>query len=404
MTQSQPGQIAHGVPQQTLAQVFVRFLRFGSLAWGGPVAQIAMLQRELVEEERWISPGKFNRAYALYQTLPGPEAHELCVYFGTLARGRLGGLVAGLGFMLPGLLSMLALSWVYVRFGVDSPALAAAFAGIQAAVLALIARGTQRIASHALVNPLTWSIAIGALAATLAGAHFAVVLVLAGLCRQLARDHGTGRAGLVLAAFGALALWAWVARDGTNLPTAIESVRSGANPGPLRLFGSGLQAGMFSFGGAYTAIPFMLHDAVETGRWMTREQFLDGIALGGMLPAPLVVFATFVGFVAGGTQGALASTAGMFLPAFAFTLVGHGLLERAIDHPRLQRFLDGVTAGVVGLIAATALELAPTCIPDLRTALCFALAWAVLARWRAKLAIAVVVPSAGLTGWLLLAR
>src|SRR5688572_24886684 len=137
------------IPHQPLGALFLRFLRFGLLAWGGPVAQIAMLQRELVEEEKWISPERFNRAYAVYQMLPGPEAHELCVYFGTLARGRLGGLLAGLGFMLPGLVLMLAVSWAYVRFGIDSPAFAAVFAGVQVAVLALIVRGVHRIGSHA---------------------------------------------------------------------------------------------------------------------------------------------------------------------------------------------------------------------------------------------------------------
>src|SRR5688572_27819229 len=111
----------NGIPHQPLGALFLRFLRFGALAWGGPVAQIAMLKSELVDEERWITPEKFNRVYAVYQLLPGPEAHELCVYFGTLARGRLGGLLAGLGFMLPGLVLMLGLSWFYVRYGITTP-------------------------------------------------------------------------------------------------------------------------------------------------------------------------------------------------------------------------------------------------------------------------------------------
>ena len=109
------------VPPQSLPQLSLRFLRFGALAWGGPVAQIAMIRESLVDEEHWISSARFNRTLAVYQVLPGPEAQELAVYFGMLARGRIGGFLAGLGFMLPGFVLMLALSWWYVNAGMDSP-------------------------------------------------------------------------------------------------------------------------------------------------------------------------------------------------------------------------------------------------------------------------------------------
>src|SRR5262245_30796554 len=125
-------------PHLSLAAVFLRFLRFGLLAWGGPVAQIAMLQHELVEEERWVSPERFRRALAVYQVLPGPEAHELCVWFGMLARGRAGALLAGLGFMLPGFLLMFAVSALYVHGALQSEALRPVLLGLQAAVLAVI--------------------------------------------------------------------------------------------------------------------------------------------------------------------------------------------------------------------------------------------------------------------------
>jgi chromate transporter len=131
---SEPTFASVSIPPQSLGSLFARFLRFGALAWGGPVAQIAMIKKELVEEERWISTERFNRALAVYQVLPGPEAHELCVYFGMLARGRPGAIVAGLGFMLPGLVLMLLLSWAYASAGFRTDEVAAAFAGVQAAV------------------------------------------------------------------------------------------------------------------------------------------------------------------------------------------------------------------------------------------------------------------------------
>ena len=125
------------VPHESYLHLFLRFLRFGLLAWGGPVAQIAMIRQELVEEEKWIPNARFNRVLAVYQALPGPEAHEMCVYFGMLARGRLGGFLSGLGFMLPGFLLMFALSWFYLKYGLNSPFFAAFFFGCQAAVLPL---------------------------------------------------------------------------------------------------------------------------------------------------------------------------------------------------------------------------------------------------------------------------
>ena len=107
------------VPHESYLRLFLRFLRFGLLAWGGPVAQIAMIRQELVEEEKWIPNARFNRVLAVYQALPGPEAHEMCVYFGMIARGRFGGFLAGLGFMLPGFLLMFVLSWFYLKYGIS---------------------------------------------------------------------------------------------------------------------------------------------------------------------------------------------------------------------------------------------------------------------------------------------
>src|SRR5688572_10587834 len=138
--------------KQTQGHIFLRFLKFGLLAWGGPVAQIAMIKKELVEEEQWVSKEEFNRALALYQALPGPEAHELCVYFGMKAGGRPGGFLAGLGFMLPGFIFMLLFTWLYVRFGIKSPTVQWLFAGVQAAVIALIVFAVYRIGKHAVIN------------------------------------------------------------------------------------------------------------------------------------------------------------------------------------------------------------------------------------------------------------
>ena len=152
-------------PLMSHAALFGRFLRFGLLAFGGPVAQIAMIRRELVDEEKWIDSAAFNKLLAVMQALPGPEAHELCVHLGVRARGRLGGVLAGLGFMLPGLLLMLALAWAYSRLAIDGTWLGAIFLGVQAAVLAVIVRAVHRIGGHVLLDRWLWLAAVGAAAA-----------------------------------------------------------------------------------------------------------------------------------------------------------------------------------------------------------------------------------------------
>src|SRR5215217_2517982 len=180
------GDTGESVPPLSYGQIFRRFLRFGFLAWGGPVAQIAMIRRELVEEEHWVSSARFNRLLAVYQVLPGPEAHELCVFFGTLPKGRLGGFLAGLGFMLPGFLLMFALSWLYLSTNITQTVAAAAFLGVQPAVIALIVRAVHRIGQHVLLDRWLWAIAIVAGLAALAGTPFWVTLPFAGMAYMFA--------------------------------------------------------------------------------------------------------------------------------------------------------------------------------------------------------------------------
>lgn len=398
---ARPAALTTQIPRESYRRLFLRFLRFGTFAWGGPVAQIAMIRQQLVEEERWIGPEHFNRLLALYQVLPGPEAHELCVYFGMLARGRWGGVVAGLGFMLPGFVLMLLLSWAYVRFGLGLPGIAAVLAAAQAAVAALIVRAVVRIGGHVVVDRWTWLIAILAGCAQVAGVHFAITLLFGGLVYLLARMQ-RARFAYALVAAAVIALIGWVVRYGWGavviapgshaIATAIGSISVAA------LFWSGLKAGLLTFGGAYTAIPLLQRDVVVHGGWMSNAQFLDGLALSGLLPAPLIIFATFIGYLGAGFAGAFAITAGVFIPAFAFTLLGHDALERLIDRPRVKYFLDGVTAGVVGIIAGASIGLIRAGVQSLEMAILFVLALLIFFRSKARLTIPAVIAGAALWG------
>ena len=384
-------------PRPTLAAIFRRFLRFGLLAWGGPVAQIAMIKRELVEEEQWLTPERFNRLLAVYQVLPGPEAHELCVHLGMMKRGRLGGILAGLGFMLPGLLLILGIGWLYQRLDLRQPLIAAVFFGIQIGVVALIVRAVHRISYHVLTDRWLWAVAAASAMASWLEVSFWIILPASGLVYAAAAAGRFGRAAAAAVAGLALGLW-------TSAP-AVSVAKIGiveAGPvGVVALFLSGLKAGLLTFGGAYTAIPFVRDDAVGRG-WVSDGQFLDSLALSGVIPAPLIIFATFVGYLAGGLAGALAITAGIFLPAFGFALLFYDRLERVIEDERLHRLLEGVAAGVVGLIAVTVLQLGSSVamsVPSLTLGVAVFLAsLAVLYLWKSKLNVLAVVVGSALLG------
>jgi chromate transporter len=388
----------HTDPRQLrLTALFAKFLRFGVQAFGGPVAQIAMIRQALVEEERWIDPARFNRLLAVLQVLPGPEAHELCVHLGMVARGRIGGLLAGLGFMLPGFALMMAAGWAYATWIAGDAGLTRILLAVQIAVLAVILRAVVRIGQHVVEDWLLANVAAGAFVATLIGLPFWAVLVAAGAVYGLA--HRPGWAALIaIAAIGAgVATIGWSGGPSSNVPVA-------ASISLLALFIAGLKGGLLTFGGAYTAIPYVRADTVGRG-WLSDATFLDGIALAGVLPAPLVIFATFTGYVVGGVGGALAITGGMFLPAFAFSMVLFERMEAVVENPALHRVLAGVAAAVVGIIAATFIQLAIATGGRVSQPVIAAILFgvALLVAWRVKGAwvTPAIVGGAALAGWII---
>ena len=387
-------------PSLTYPALFLRFLKFGILAFGGPVAQIAMIRRDLVDQERWISSARFNRLIAVLQVLPGPEAHELCVHLGMRAKGRIGGLLAGLGFMTPGLLIMLAIGWAYVSLAPVMGLLSGAFLGVQVAIVAVIVRAVHKIGSHILEDRWLWGAALTAFAATLLGVGFWIVLLTAGVAYALVKGRRFVLAGAAIVTAVILAAWLHpVAPPPVAAPAEVGSAATGIPA----MFWTGLKAGLLTFGGAYTAIPYVRADTV--GRGLIGDgPFLDGIAFAGVIPAPLVIFCTFVGFVVGGWGGALAMTAGVFLPAFAFSMIFYERLEAVVADARLHAVLAGVAAAVVGIIGATSLQLGWTTLqraPAVPAALAiFACALAAVWFWKSRYATIVVLGAAAVAGWM----
>ena len=304
-------------PRGHPAEIFLDFLRFGATAFGGPAVQIAELSSEFADRRGWLTRERFRRALAVYQLLPGPEAHEMCCYLGTVRGGRLGGIAAGLGFMLPGLVLMLAASALYGVLDLRSPPVAGAMAAMQIAACALIVRAVFR-----LVAPI-WR-----------------------------ASSDTNKLPMVVVFLASLA---WVNIVGFGGGLQVEAAASIAPRGAGELFGHGLVAGLVTFGGAYTALPYVSSVAAGDAGWMTQQACLDGVAIASVLPAPLVIFGTFVGYQGGGIAGALAFTAGIFLPAFGFTFVGFSMFERLVSWTRARRALDLLGAAAIGMIAGAAM-------------------------------------------------
>jgi chromate transporter len=344
-----------------------------------------MIKSECVDQERWVSNETFAKTLAVYQVLPGPEAHELCVYFGRLRGGKLGGLLAGLGFMLPGFLLMLGLSIAYVEADLAGR-LGDLFYGLNAAVGAIVARAVFRLGPAFVTNLTLALIAAAAFALTLGfEAGFVLVLLGAGIAYELWTNgrRWTGRANSVSLSLPALAL---ALAGAISLSLTAE------------IFLEGLKAGLLTFGGAFTAIPFLQEAAVDTKGWLTQSQFLDGLAMGGVLPAPLIIFSTFIGYIAGGLGGGLAITFGIFLPAFVLPIYFHHGLVAIAENPRIRPFLLGVAAAVVGLIAAVTVEIVEASVVDVPTALLAIGGFAALSRYHAKLTVLFVVLGCGLIG------
>jgi chromate transporter len=373
-------------PPDSRASIFIRFLKFGALAWGGPAAQIAMIKRECVDEEGWVSEESFKKTLAVYQVLPGPEAHELCVYFGRMRGGKLGGFLAGLGFMLPGFVLMLSLSALYVEADLADH-LDELFYGLTAAVGALVARALVRLGGSFITDVTLAAIATVAFALTLFGS-VSFVLVLAG-------------AGLAYELWTNARRWTRHANS-FSLPPALLVVGAAIGVSLTgEIFFEGLKAGLLTFGGAYTVIPFLQESSVDVHHWLTSGEFVDGLAISGVLPAPLIIFSTFVGYLAGGLGGALAMTLGIFLPAFMFPIFLHRFLVAVAENPRIRPFLLGVAAGVIGLIAAVTVEIVDTSVVDVPTAVLAVAAFLALTRWHGKLTVLWVVLGCGAVGALL---
>jgi len=373
----------------SFAEAFRFWLKLGFISFGGPAGQIAIMHTELVERRRWISEQRFLHALNYCMLLPGPEAQQLATYIGWLMHRTWGGIVAGALFVLPSLFILIALSWIYLRFG-DVPLVAGIFYGLKPAVTALVLHAAHRIGTRALKNRWMWGIAAASFIAIFAfDAPFPAIVLAAGLIGHfgarrwpqvfaLGGGHGAGKASYGPALID------------DHTPTPPHARFSRSHLAKVLLLGLGLwllamaalvavnglhgaltqmgwfftKAALLTFGGAYAVLPYVYQGAVETHQWLSGPQMIDGLALGETTPGPLIMVVAFVGFVGGWLKqvlgpdalflgGALAATVVTFftfLPSFVFILAGGPLVEATHGKLGFTAPLSAITAAVVGVI------------------------------------------------------
>jgi chromate transporter len=333
-------------------EVFLYFLMLGFINVGGPVAQITMMYNHMVERRHWLSEDRFVKIMAFCHMLPGPEALQLAIYVGYLKRKLLGGVLAGLTFILPGAVVMIALSWLYVRYG-SLPQVNNVLYVLKPAVLGIIGAGILKLGRASIRNVLLAALLIGAFVGMrFVGINFLLILILAGLLNLLIVQG-----------------WPTIWRSRAVLPTLIGSLIAMpfTDSRWFQMAWLFFKTGLFSFGGAYASIVFLERGAVQQHHWLTSSQLLDGVALSVATPGPFMLFTTFAGYLAGGIAGAIIATFFVFLPSFVFVLAGAPYIERVRDNRWFQAFLAGASAGVVGLIIVVSLDLIPSALIDLQT-------------------------------------
>jgi chromate transporter len=331
-------------------EVFLYFLFLGFVNVGGPVAQITMMFNHMVEKRGWLSKDRFVKIMAFCHMLPGPEALQLAIYVGYLKRKTWGGILAGLTFILPGAVVMIILSWLYVKYG-QLPQVSNALYVLKPAVLGIIAAGIIKLGGAAIRNFFLAVLLIGAFVGMrFAGINFLLILLIAGVLNLIV-DQG----------------WPLLKKTAPTLPATIGGIGLLLPFGDSRLFQVAwlfLKTGLLSFGGAYASLVFVQRGAVAEYHWLSDGQLLDGVALSVATPGPFMLFTTFVGYIASGISGAVLATFFVFLPSFIFVIVGVHYIEKVRENRKIQAFLAGVSAAVVGVITVVSLDLIPEALVD----------------------------------------
>jgi chromate transporter len=373
------------------------FLKLGTIGFGGPVALVGFMHRDLVERRRWITEDTYKLSLALAQIMPGPLAAQVAIAIGYFEGGVLGATLSGLAFVLPSFLMVVGISLAYVAYG-GLWWMQALFYAIGATVIAIIVIAAYKLArSTNKRDPLLWAIFVMLTAVTVwAQAELAEFFIVAGLIVLFARawpgwKHGVlmGLGGIVLGSM----IWlfeAWVRQTTTTADSQDVLAQ-------ILVFFT--KAGAFVFGSGLAIIPFLQQGVVQQFGWLNEHQFLDAVAVAMITPGPVVITVAFIGFLVAGFAGAVMASIGIFLPVYLFTIIPAPWFKRHRDNPQLKAFVDGATAAATGAITGAVLVLGARAIIDLPTAIIALVSLGVL--WRFKISEPIMVTLSGIIGLIL---
>ncbi|MFL5402576.1 MAG: chromate transporter [Gemmatimonadales bacterium] len=364
------------------------FLKLGTIGFGGPIALTGYMQRDLVEQRRWISEPDYKEGLSLAQLAPGPLAAQLAIYLGWIRAGVLGATLVGLAFVLPSLVMVLVLSAMYVRFG-GLPWMQGAFYGVGAAVIAIIAQSARKLTRLTLGRDRFLWLIFGVSGVVTAWTESEIfwLFVAAGLVTMLARGlaRSRGISALILPVPGCL------------LAAVFEPMSAGLLS---KLFYYFAAASMLVFGSGLAIVPFLHAGVVQQFHWLNERQFLDAVAVSMITPGPVVITVAFIGFLVAGLAGSLVAALGMFLPTYLVVVLAAPHYRRFAGNLQVRAFVDGVTAAATGAIAGAVFVLGRRAIVDLPTILIALVVFGILGVTK-KIPDPILIILAGVAGLLL---
>jgi chromate transporter len=356
--------------RNSMTELALYFLRLGFLGFGGPVALVGQMERELVNDKKWLTKEEMRESIAICQSLPGPLAIQVGIYIAWLRCGFWGAWLGGWCFILPNFVIVAALGALYVYFG-DLRPVTGIFYGVSPAVIALILHSCYRLAKLGMEDWVQWVIAAICLAVTvILQAEVAILFIGAGIIGILYYGSIFKRTPATLSAVAVV--------PAATAPIAL--VATGSTLGQLLLFF--LKAGSLTFGSGLVIVPFLEQGLVQQYGWLNEREFLIAVAVGMISPGPVVITATFVGYLVAGFWGSLVSTIGIFLPSFLLVLIVAPILARHRENPNVQGFVKGAYAAAIGTILGACILLGKIAIGDWLTIAIGVVSLAVLFRWK----------------------
>jgi len=354
-------------PEGTLSEVAKLFLRLGFTAFGGPAAHISMMHDEVVKRRNWLNDQQFLDLIGASNLIPGPNSTEMAIHLGYLRAGWRGLITAGVCFISPAMLIVMACAWLYVEYG-TLPQAESILYGIKPVVIAVVAQALWNLGRKAFRGVLTGGVAVAVVVAYFFGFNEIALLAIGGLIVMLVVNRNR-ILGNTLNSFLPLPLLGTAAISGSAFSLAT-------------LFWKFLKIGSVLYGSGYVLLAFLRADFIERLGWLTDQQLIDAIAIGQVTPGPVFTTATFIGYTLGGTPGALLATLGIFLPSFVFVAISNPLIPRMRKSPWVGSLLDGVNACSLGLMAAVTWQLGRASLIDVTTIVLAVVSLIALLRFR----------------------